>query len=90
MLEVLCLRIKSASFEVSVGMSRDCTSWDGTFGDRSARLATTEDARELRVERRDEYIGIGAIARSSLECEDTTTCLRVGLRLRRCAWLFSC
>ena len=48
-------------------MSRDCTSWDGTFGDRGARLATTEDARELRVERRDEYIGIGAIARPSLE-----------------------
>ncbi len=44
-------------------MSRDCTSWDGTLGDRGVRLATTEDARELGVERRDEYIGIGAIAR---------------------------
>lgn len=48
-------------------MSRVCTSCDGTFGDRGARLATTEDSRELRVERKDEYIGIGAIARSSLE-----------------------
>jgi hypothetical protein len=66
-------------------MSRDCTSWDGTFGDRGARLATTEDARELRVERRDGYIGIGAIARSSLEGEDTTTRLGVAMRLRQCA-----
>jgi hypothetical protein len=60
-------------------MSRDCTSWDGTFGDRGARLATTEDARELRVERRDEYIGIGAIARSSLE-----------VRVRPLVWALRC
>jgi hypothetical protein len=64
---VFCLRIKSASFEVRVGrvLSR-ARRWDDV---RGARLARREDARELRAERMDEDVGIGAIARSSLEGE---------------------
>jgi hypothetical protein len=69
---VLCLRIKSASLEVRLGkvLPRACR-WDV----RGARLARREDARELRAERTDEDLGIGAIARSSLEGEDVVRSL---------------
>jgi hypothetical protein len=77
---LFCLRNRSRSLAANV--EREVSSRDWRCNDRGARLERREDERELRADTRVEGIGIGAIARSSLEGEDLVRYFARGVAMR--------